>query len=190
MPLSNSRPQANSAFPVRTSLQPRQEQLYKARITGLWRKRSKATAQPETDLAEQFNSLSLRTSRRRIQNLQEEHRNSLVNQQQQANMANQPSDDAKSRCRTNILSIFPDIDLNHLTYLCEQGHWLQDGVVEQILNQQEDGHPYPKATRPNLKRKREEEEDDDSMALENQAKQFDNEQRRQKLKPHTYLTTR
>lgn len=93
-------------------------------------------------------------------------------------MTDQPSDEAKLQCRSNILVIFPDIDPDHLTALCEQGLWLQDGIIEQILNEQESGRPYPRAPRPSLKRKREDLDDEESTAPENWAKKFDNEERR------------
>lgn len=91
-------------------------------------------------------------------------------------------DSVKSDCRINVLSLFPDIDPDHLTLLCEEGLWQSDGIIEQILNQQEEGKQYPKAPKPNLKRKRDDEE--------NPILQWDNLERRSQQRPLGYLKTR
>ncbi|KAF3767644.1 hypothetical protein M406DRAFT_244120, partial [Cryphonectria parasitica EP155] len=64
------------------------------------------------------------------------------------------SNETKSTCRALVLSIFPDIDPDHLDVLCEERQWSSSGVLEHILNQQEDGIQYPTALKANLKRKR------------------------------------
>lgn len=101
-------------------------------------------------------------------------------------MTHQPSDDAKSECRNNILGLFPDIDPDYLAALCENSLWQQDGIIAQILDQQESGRPYPKASKSHKKRKREEEDDKDPMASKNLARKFDSEERRRELKTHEY----
>lgn len=109
-------------------------------------------------------------------------------QRQQDSMTEEPSDEAKSRCRDAILEIFSDIDPEHLTTICEQGLWQQISIVEEIVNQQDNGYPYPRALKPSLKRKRG--HDDDPATPENLAKKFDNEERRAESKTREYFTRR
>lgn len=103
-------------------------------------------------------------------------------------MIAQALDEEKSICRRGILDIFPDIDPDHLTALCEQSSWSQDGIIEQILNEQESGRPYPRAARPNLKRKREDLDDEEPLPPEDWAKKFDNEERRAKSQVPEYYS--
>lgn len=104
-------------------------------------------------------------------------------------MSDQQPDEAKSQCRSDILTVFPDIDPDHLTTICEQGQWLQDGIIEQILDDQESGRPYPKAPKPSLKRKRGDDRDD-AQAHENLAKKFNEDEHRAKPKPKQYWDDR
>lgn len=104
-------------------------------------------------------------------------------------MTDQPSDEAKSQCRSNILVVFPDIDPDHLKTICEQGRWQQHGIIERILDDQDNGRPYPKATRPSLKRKRGDDEHD-PKTLENLAKKFNNDEHRAKPKSQNYWDQR
>lgn len=104
-------------------------------------------------------------------------------------MADQLSDEAQSQCRSNVLVVFPDIDPDHLATICEQYRWLQQDIIEQILDDQDDGRPYPKAPRPSLKRKRGDDEHDPET-LENLAKKFNNEEHRAKPKSQNYWDQR
>ncbi|KAJ4389940.1 hypothetical protein N0V93_007413 [Gnomoniopsis smithogilvyi] len=86
------------------------------------------------------------------------------------------SDEAKSQCRINVLELFRDMDPDHLRLVCEQGRWNPGEVISQVVNDMEDGRPYPKMQKISLKRKRHDEEDADSP--ENAAKKWDNVGRR------------
>lgn len=104
-----------------------------------------------------------------------------------ASMAN-VSDLTKSECRINVLELFSDMEPAHLTLICEQGRWNAEDVVRQVVNDMEDGKPYPRIPRVNLKRKRDTEDDadnddadaDDAAAAspEKAAKKWDNMARR------------
>lgn len=86
------------------------------------------------------------------------------------------SDETKSQCRINVLELFSDMDPDHLTLVCEAGRWNPEDIVRQVVNDMEEGRPYPKPKKVNLKRKRDEEEDVTSP--ENAAKKWDNVGRR------------
>lgn len=109
-----------------------------------------------------------------------------ANQQQQDAM-DAISDDVKSMCRVEVLALFPDIDPDHLTLVCEEGLWQPQGIIEQILNQQEDGRSYPKAPKTSLKRKR---DDEDTVSPECAAKKWDNQERRHQRRNVSYFKTR
>lgn len=112
----------------------------------------------------------------------------VANQHHAESMTEAPSDKSKSDCLSNVLAIFPDIDPDHAANLCEQALWLEDVIVEQILDEQESGRPYPKARKPTLKRKREDSED--PTTPENLAKRFDNDAHKAKFKSQLYWEQR
>lgn len=97
------------------------------------------------------------------------------------------SDEVKSACRIEVLSLFPDIDPDHLTLICGEGLWQPQAIIEQILNQQEDGTQYPKAPKTNLKRKR---DDEDAVSSESAAKKWDNQERRLQRRHVSYFKIR
>lgn len=107
-------------------------------------------------------------------------------QQQEQQLEFQYAVDIHEACRLNVLGVFPDIDHDHLARICDEAGWDPDTVVERILNDQDQNHPYPKAPKGKLKRKREENED----PSENAAKKWDSEDRRLKHKDGVYLKTR
>lgn len=88
--------------------------------------------------------------------------------------------ETKSQCRINVLELFPDMDPRHLSLVCEQGRWNLEDVISQVVNDMEDGKPYPKIQRMNLKRKREDEED--ATLPKNAAKKWDNVGRRSQVR--------
>ncbi|KAJ4425129.1 hypothetical protein N0V82_000184 [Gnomoniopsis sp. IMI 355080] len=90
------------------------------------------------------------------------------------------SDETKSQCRINVLELFSDMDPHHLSLVCEQGRWNPEDVISQVVNDMEDGKPYPKIQKTNLKRKREDEED--ATSPENAAKKWDNVGRRSQFR--------
>lgn len=106
-------------------------------------------------------------------------------QQQQDRM--DPRERIKSYCKNSVLTALPDIDPACLTKLCEDAQWDPNLVIDRILDQAENGNPYPTAPKPNLKRKRD--EDEHVQAPEAAARKFDNEERRSQRKTATYLAT-
>lgn len=91
------------------------------------------------------------------------------------------SDDAKVQCRLDVLELFPDIDPAHMDGLCEERRWNPDQIIQHILDNLEQGKPYPKPLRASLKRKR----DDDSPAAitpASAAKKWDSDERRSRFK--------
>ena len=98
-----------------------------------------------------------------------------------------PLEATKSDCRAAVLTALADIDPEHLTGLCEAAQWDPNLVIDRILDQVENGQPYPTVPKLNLKRKREDEED--IPFPETAAKKFDNDERRSQRKPASYLTT-
>lgn len=106
-------------------------------------------------------------------------------QQQQDRM--DPREGVKSQCRNSVLAALPDIDPECLTGLCEEAQWDPNLVIDRILDQVENGHPYPTAPKPNLKRKRDDDEEEQGPKMA--AKRFDNDERRLQRKTASYLTT-
>lgn len=107
-------------------------------------------------------------------------------QQQQDDMMG-PLERAKSHCRASVLTALPDLDPGCLTDLCEAAQWDPNLVIDRLLDQAEDGHPYPRAPKPNLKRKREVVEEPQGPEIA--AKKFDNDERRSQRKAASYLAT-
>lgn len=103
--------------------------------------------------------------------------------------APQIPDRAKSECRAAVLSLFPDIDPDHLNHLCDERQWSPALVIEFILTQQDEDVQYPKAPKMNLKRKRQD-EDGPSTPPEKSAKKWDTEERRQERRANSYFKTR
>lgn len=97
-------------------------------------------------------------------------------------------DEIKSECRNSVLSLFPDLDPDHLTQVCEEGLWQSVDIIEKILDDQEDGNHYPKAPKSTLKRKRSDQEDPNSPKCT--AKKWDSLERRQERKDVLYFRTR
>lgn len=87
------------------------------------------------------------------------------------------SDETKSQCRLIVLELFSDMDPDHLSRACEQGHWNPEDIISQVVNDMEDGKPYPKIQKASLKRKREDDEEDASSP-QKAAKKWDNVGRR------------
>lgn len=103
------------------------------------------------------------------------------------------SDEAKSECRLTVLGLFSDIDRDYLVALCEQKLYTQDVIIEHILNEQENGRSYPRASRSNRKRKRGddyEDDDNDPAMLHDMANKFDNPGRRTNPKSLGYVRHR
>lgn len=98
-----------------------------------------------------------------------------------------PTEQVRSLCRASILTALPNIDLEYLMRLCEEAQWDPNLVIDRILDQVENGHPYPTVPKRNLKRKREDDEEDTTP--ESAAKKFDNDERRSQRKNASYLTT-
>lgn len=99
----------------------------------------------------------------------------------------EPSERVKSHCTNSVLATLPDIDPECLAHLCEEAQWDPNLVIDRLLDQAENGQPYPKAPKPSLKRKRE--DDEDAQGPEIAAKKFDNDERRLQRKTASYLTT-
>lgn len=100
------------------------------------------------------------------------------------------SDDIKSQCRNHVLSLFPDIDLKYLAQLGDEARWCPDNVIEQILNQLEDGVDYPRAPKNNNLKKRKHQDDNASASPQEAAKEWDNLERRQIPRTDSYRKTR
>lgn len=86
------------------------------------------------------------------------------------------SDETKSQCRINVLELFCDMDPDHLSRVCEQGRWIPEDIIRQVVNDMEDDNPYPKIQKLSLKRKRDDKED--ATTPESEAKKWDNVGRR------------
>lgn len=114
-------------------------------------------------------------------------RSPAIQQQQQQDNRMDPAERVKSYCRTSVLTALPDIDPECLMHLCEEAQWDPNLVIDRLLDEVENGHPYPTAPKPNLKRKRE--DDEDTHGPEAAAKKFDNDERRSQRKTASYLTT-
>lgn len=108
--------------------------------------------------------------------------------EQQQDSIDAISDEIKSECRDGVLALFPEIEPDHLTLICEEGLWQLDGIIEKVLNEQEDGKHYPKAPKSTLKRKRSEDEDPTSPKYA--AKKWDSIERRHERKDISYFKTR
>lgn len=93
----------------------------------------------------------------------------------------------KTTCRDAVLAVFPDICPEFLLKASEEKDHDYEQIITHILDQSEDGQSYPKRQRVNLKRKRT--EDDSDEAADN-ARRFDNENRRREQKNLTYIKTR
>lgn len=108
-----------------------------------------------------------------------------------AHNALEPSDQVKNQCRIDVLELFPDVDPAHMDALCLQQGWHSGSIIQHILDELEEGRPYPKPPRANLKRKR---ADDQPAAITpaSAAKKWDNEERRSQFKDprSTYTRTR
>jgi TRIAD3 protein (E3 ubiquitin-protein ligase RNF216) len=94
-------------------------------------------------------------------------------------------DNAQETCREAVLAIFPDICLDYLNRLAGENQYAHDSIVSQILDDVENGMPYPKRARAALKRKRLD-SDDDEDEVEEHIKKFDNPARRLEPKNDTY----
>ncbi|KUI68591.1 hypothetical protein VM1G_03842 [Cytospora mali] len=98
-----------------------------------------------------------------------------------------PSERVESHCRASVLTALPDIDPECLTLLCEEAQWDPNLVIDRILDQVENGYPYPTVPKPNLKRKRN--DDEETQGPETAAKKFDNDERRSQRKTASYIAT-
>lgn len=97
-------------------------------------------------------------------------------------------DETKSQCRISVSLALPDIDPEYLARVCTEAQWDPNRVIDQILDQMENGNPYPRMPKPNLlKRKRDDEEEPPAQG--NAAAKFDNEERRRQLKANSYKKT-
>lgn len=110
-------------------------------------------------------------------------------QQQQDNL-DAMSDEVKSQCRISVLALFPDIDPKYLTQLCDEAIWNPNTVIEQILNQQEDGVDYPRAPKTDNLKKRKRQDDDAPTSSQELAKEWDNLERRQTPRDQSYHKAR
>lgn len=97
-----------------------------------------------------------------------------------ASLAN-VSDETKTQCRITVLELFSDMDPDHLSRACEQGRWNPEDIISQVVNDMEDGKPYPKTQKMSLKRKRDDDEEDLSSP-EKTAKKWDNAGRRSQFR--------
>lgn len=91
------------------------------------------------------------------------------------------SEETKTQCRITVLELFSDMDPDHLSHACEQGRWNPEDIISQVVNDMEDGKPYPKVQKTSLKRKRGDEEEDFSSP-EKVAKKWDNAGRRSQFR--------
>lgn len=110
--------------------------------------------------------------------------------QQQQDSLDAMSDEVKSQCRISVMALFPDIDPKYLTQLCDEALWNPDSVIEQILNQQEDGVEYPRALKTDNVKKRKRQDDDAPTSSQELVKKWDNLERRQTPRDQSYHKTR
>jgi hypothetical protein len=98
------------------------------------------------------------------------------------------TEDTKAHCKLTVVSTLPDIDPEYLTSVCTEVQWDANHAIDRILDQMENGKPYPRVPKQNvLKRKRDDE--DDESSLDKTAAKFDNAERRQQIKAASYKRT-
>jgi len=94
--------------------------------------------------------------------------------------------DLAATCKNAILLIFPDICPNYLETLAAEHEYDHEQLITHILDQIDNNRPYPRRQRSTLKRKRSAEKEGEAKA-EEESKKFDNPDRRQERKDHTYF---
>lgn len=92
--------------------------------------------------------------------------------------------DAKVACREQVMAVFPDICPDHLEILALNHGYDPHALIPYILDQVDNGKPFPKRQRISLKRKREDEEEDVADRL---GKAFSDPDRRGEQKHHAYV---
>ncbi|KAH8752833.1 hypothetical protein F5883DRAFT_621354, partial [Diaporthe sp. PMI_573] len=101
------------------------------------------------------------------------------------------TEETKAQCKLTVASTLPDIDPEYLARVCTEVQWDANHAIDRILDQMENGKPYPRVPKQNLlKRKRDDEDDeDDESSLDKTAAKFDNAERRQQIKAASYKRT-
>jgi TRIAD3 protein (E3 ubiquitin-protein ligase RNF216) len=98
------------------------------------------------------------------------------------------NDPRRDACLHGVLSVFPDIDLAHLNKLALDHSFNQDWVMSQILDDQDEGKPYPKQPQcaQTPKRKKPLVEED---PIEAKRRKYDNPEHRMQQKTSWYSKT-